>query len=54
MFQNITQISNYRAERRAAGIYSIYEKQGNAYVHVAVVRISGKLTSAKIEIALND
>jgi len=43
---------NYRAELRSKGFYSVYERQGRAFIHVGCYEISGRVTVAKIVDAL--
>ena len=42
-------VGEFRAEARGCGLFSIYVKRGDAFIHDAVVRVDGKATPRKLE-----
>jgi hypothetical protein len=49
MFQGIHTLKSYRVVSRGGDIYSVYRKQGDAFIHAGTMRIEGDVTEEKVD-----
>lgn len=49
MFQGIHTFKHYRVVSRGGDLYSVYRKQGDAFVHAGSMRIEGEVTEEKVD-----